>query len=124
KCKKLTTSGPYAHTRNPLYLGSFVSALGAIIFSGNLWLTAVFLVTFAIFYGSTMRSEANFLSSHYGEEFEEYRKHVPAFFPRLLPYGSDKGEFTWERAVLNKEFKFSATSVLVPALIALIAYLR
>lgn len=84
KNAELTTTGPYAHTRNPLYLGSMLIAFG---FAGAAasWIIAVALaVLFAIIYVPTIQSEEAFLRSHFSS-FEEYARHVPRLLPRPTP---------------------------------------
>jgi protein-S-isoprenylcysteine O-methyltransferase Ste14 len=79
----LTTSGPYARTRNPLYFGSSILTLGAAI-AMNSWLSAALLLLyFALVYTLVMRREEIELRGHHGSEFDAYAKSVPLFFPRL-----------------------------------------
>jgi protein-S-isoprenylcysteine O-methyltransferase Ste14 len=79
----LTVSGPYAHTRNPLYFGSAILTLGAAV-AMNSWIAAALLCGyFALFYSVVMRREEGELRFHHGEAFEEYAKAVPLFLPRL-----------------------------------------
>ncbi|HZD05008.1 MAG TPA: methyltransferase, partial [Longimicrobiales bacterium] len=55
KERELTTAGPYAYTRNPLYLGSFLVGIGVTV-AGGRWLFVVFfLVFFVLVYGRTIR---------------------------------------------------------------------
>jgi protein-S-isoprenylcysteine O-methyltransferase Ste14 len=83
KQEVLTVTGPYACTRNPLYLGSSILALGAAIATHS-WISASFLlVYFAIFYSIVMRREEQELRMRHGTEFEEYARAVPLFLPRL-----------------------------------------
>jgi len=84
KNAELTTTGPYAATRNPLYLGSFVAALGFVAASRNVLLVFGFLLLFAAVYLPVIRSEERFLAAHF-PEFEGYRRAVPRLFPR--PFG-------------------------------------
>jgi protein-S-isoprenylcysteine O-methyltransferase Ste14 len=84
----LTTTGPYAYTRNPLYVGSFLVGLGVTIASGSPWLVGLFLGFFVIIYGKTMRLEAEGLEARFGDRFREYAAAVPLFVPRLRPYRS------------------------------------
>jgi protein-S-isoprenylcysteine O-methyltransferase Ste14 len=125
KSETLTRSGPYAYTRNPLYLGSFLSGLGVFVLIHNWWLLAIFLGGFGLFYGSTIRGEEDYLSGKYGEEFAAYRKHVPAFLPRILPHrSSQQAGFSWQRAVENREYTSLGCTIAVTALILFVAYLR
>ena len=70
-------------TRNPLYLGSFLMALGIILGGQGYWLLPLFGGFFAAFYIPVMKAEADYLLGVYGQEFVEYSKRVPAFFPCL-----------------------------------------
>ncbi|HEY4049532.1 MAG TPA: isoprenylcysteine carboxylmethyltransferase family protein [Acidobacteriaceae bacterium] len=80
----LTVTGPYAYTRNPLYLGSMMLAFGFAIASRSLWVAALLCALFAIIYVPTILSEEEFLRSRF-PEFVQYAKRVPRVFPRLTP---------------------------------------
>jgi protein-S-isoprenylcysteine O-methyltransferase Ste14 len=81
----LTTTGPYARTRNPLYFGSSILALGAAI-AMNSWLSgALVLLYFALVYSFVMRREELELRQRHGTAFDAYAQSVPLFFPRLSP---------------------------------------
>lgn len=86
KNSELAISGPYAYTRNPLYLGSFLLGVGFTIASGRWLLAALFALLFLGIYFPVMRVEASTLAELFGEAYERYRKRVPLFFPRLSPY--------------------------------------
>jgi len=83
KQEVLTVSGPYAYTRNPLYLGSAILALGTGIATRS-WISALILVVyFAVFYSIVMQREAKELNLRHAASFEEYARAVPLFIPRL-----------------------------------------
>ena len=86
KNAELATSGPYAFTRNPLYLGSFLLGLGFTIASGRWVLALLFAALFLGIYLPVMRVEASTLAQLFGKDFEHYRRAVPLFFPRLTPF--------------------------------------
>ncbi len=86
KNQVLTTSGPYAYTRNPLYLGSFFLGLGATVAGGQPTFIVLFVIFFAAVYPRTMAREAAHLESLFGDRFRTYAHRVPLFFPRLAPY--------------------------------------
>jgi protein-S-isoprenylcysteine O-methyltransferase Ste14 len=86
----LATSGPYAHTRNPLYLGSFVLGLGFTIASGRPWLGLLFAALFLGIYLPVMRVEASTLSQLFGDDYARYAAAVPLFFPRITAYRDPK----------------------------------
>jgi Phospholipid methyltransferase len=83
KDRELATVGPYAYTRNPLYLGSaFLAA--AFIVAGHSWIAGVLVgAYFAIFYYAVMRNEEDDLRLHFGGTLDEYAARVPLFFPGL-----------------------------------------
>lgn len=86
KDRELAVSGPYAFTRNPLYLGSFVIGAGAVVAGGRIWIGVAFLAFFALAYRETMAREVGRLAERFGDGYRRYRDAVPAFLPRLTPY--------------------------------------
>jgi hypothetical protein len=86
KEEDLTTSGPYAFTRNPLYVGSFLLGIGVTVAGGLWYFVLAFVVFYLAVYGTTMRGEAELLTSLFGDRYRHYAAHVPAFVPRLTPY--------------------------------------
>ncbi len=108
KQEVLTVTGPYAYTRNPLYLGSAILALGAGIATRS-WSSAfILIVYFAVFYSIVMRREANELHERHGASFEEYARAVPLFIPRLtaakLP-GDSAASFSFPQYKKNHEWQ-------------------
>lgn len=90
KNSELATAGPYAYTRNPLYLGSFLLGLGFTIAAGQPLLGLLFVALFLGIYLPVMRVEAATLSQLFGEDYTRYARAVPLFFPRLMPYRDAK----------------------------------
>ena len=86
KNAQLATSGPYAYTRNPLYLGSFLLGLGFTIASGRWVLAILFAALFLGIYFPVMRVEASTLAELFGEAYDAYKRAVPLFFPRITPF--------------------------------------
>lgn len=82
----LAVTGPYAYTRNPLYLGSFVIGLGFTIAAARPALAVLFAVLFLCIYLPVMRVEAKTLEGIFGDSYREYARQVRLFLPRLLPY--------------------------------------
>ena len=104
----LTTTGPYARTRNPLYFGSSILALGAAIAMNSWWSAALLLLYFALVYTFVMRREEIELRGHHGAEFNAYAQSVPLFFPRLTPAkkpDSPEGSFSWAQYWKNHEYQ-------------------
>jgi len=86
KDSQLCTSGPYAFTRNPLYLGSFLLGLGVAVAGGQWLFLLAFLIFFGWAYGKTIRAETIQLEELFGDVFRDYRRAVPVLIPRLTPY--------------------------------------
>ena len=96
KNARLAVSGPYAYTRNPLYLGSFILGLGFTIAASSgpwrfLLLGSLFASLFLGIYLPVMRVEAKTLAELFGEEYNRYAASVPLLFPRLTPYRAGAG---------------------------------
>jgi len=95
KNAELTMTGPYAFTRNPLYLGSMLIAFGFALASRSIWIALALIGLFAIIYIPVIRSEEEFLRSKF-EGFDAYAARVPRLLPRLLsrvaPASVDRGE--------------------------------
>jgi protein-S-isoprenylcysteine O-methyltransferase Ste14 len=106
KNAELTSTGPYAHTRNPLYLGSMLIAFG---FAGAAasWIIAVALgVLFAVIYVPTIQSEESYLRAHF-PDFDEYARQVPRLLPRPTPArmrGSSAGKFSIDLWRKHREY--------------------
>jgi protein-S-isoprenylcysteine O-methyltransferase Ste14 len=104
KNAQLAITGPYAFTRNPLYLGSFLIGIGFSLAGGSVVFFVVFLACFAALYGNAMRQEMKRLSALFPDEYARYRKNVPVFFPRLQSAQKGKGHFSFEQYLKNKEY--------------------
>jgi protein-S-isoprenylcysteine O-methyltransferase Ste14 len=103
---QLVTAGPYAHVRNPLYVGNFITALGfAIAFTGKnnatakLGLIGGSLATMLAVYRTIVPHEENFLRSQFGEAFDAYCDNVPPVIPRTTP--APDGNGTWKPEVIR-----------------------
>jgi protein-S-isoprenylcysteine O-methyltransferase Ste14 len=84
KNSELTVTGPYAHTRNPLYVGSMLIAAGFAVALLS-WPVAVVLAAgFAVIYIPVIASEERFLRATF-PGFEAYCRRVPRLIPRLTP---------------------------------------
>lgn len=104
KNEELATSGPYAYTRNPLYLGSLTMAVGFAIAARSLWVLLVMLVMFVAIYLPVIRSEESFLRQAFSH-FDEYARSVPRLLPRLTAYRNQTGSFSpslyWQHREYN-----------------------
>ena len=101
----LCTSGPYSFTRNPLYLGNMFMYIGIAMVAGApniiLMISTVFSF-FIIQYTFIVSLEEETLTALFGEQYINYKKHVPAIFPRLRPW---KGSGTTKRRPILKTIK-------------------
>jgi protein-S-isoprenylcysteine O-methyltransferase Ste14 len=88
KNAELATAGPYAYTRNPLYLGSIIIAIGFIIAARNLWIGIGALAMFAFIYLPVIAAEEKYLRSAF-PGYARYANEVPRFLPRLTPYRAE-----------------------------------
>lgn len=118
KNEALTTTGPYAYVRNPLYLGSLVTAAGFAIAARSLWIAAAMIVIFIMIYVPVIRSEEAFLQARF-PAFQEYVQHVPRFVPRCAPYGNSGGSFSWHLYRNHREYNaIIGAALMIGALIA------
>jgi len=105
KHEQLTLSGPYAFTRNPLYLGSFLLAAGCLIV-GRSWIAAaLFALYFLLFYPAVMRREEAELRARYAAAFDEFARRVPLFFPLPGRAPASDANFSWQLYCRNREYQ-------------------
>jgi len=100
---ELVTDGPFAHVRNPLYLGNIISALGiCFIAVGAMplaWSLPVLVLTAALYLGVyrlIIGHEERFLAATFGQPYELYCEMVPRLLPRLLSGRQSPGVFKWK----------------------------
>src|SRR6187402_2966911 len=72
KNDELVMDGPYSTSRNPLYVFSFIGAVGFGLAVENPFLAALIAITFAVYYRVIVRREEVFLESAFGEIFRQY----------------------------------------------------
>jgi protein-S-isoprenylcysteine O-methyltransferase Ste14 len=103
KNEQLTTSGPYAYVRNPLYLGSLLMAGGFALAARNGWIVGILALTFLGIYLPVIYAEERFLQKQF-PEFEEYSRHVPRLLPRLHAYGDARNRFSRDLYWKHREY--------------------
>ncbi len=106
KNAELAVSGPYAYTRNPLYLGSMLIAFGFAGASRSLWIFLALVLLFTLIYAPTIRSEEEYLRGKFSG-FDEYARRVPRLLPRLTPSSID-GSGTFSRELYLKHREYNA----------------
>jgi protein-S-isoprenylcysteine O-methyltransferase Ste14 len=127
KQEVLTVTGPYAHTRNPLYFGSAILTLAAAIATWSSISAAVLCIYFALFYSIVMRREEAELRLRHAAAFDEYARAVPLFFPRLTAAtlsSGGAGAFSFAQYKKNHEYRAAIGFVLLLAVLMWIAWLR
>ncbi|MFZ3266361.1 MAG: isoprenylcysteine carboxylmethyltransferase family protein [Terriglobales bacterium] len=104
KDKQLTTSGPYAYTRNPLYLGSLMLAAGFAIAARSWWIVAVMALMFAMLYVPVIAGEERYLRQTF-PEYDDYARQVPRMFPRLTAYRGGQSSYSSARFWKHREYQ-------------------
>lgn len=99
----LTTTGPYALTRNPLYLGSLILAGGFAVAARSIWIALVIVALFAGIYVPVVRSEEEFLRKKF-PEFADYERRVPRFLPRWAWAEAGLGRFSPQLYWKHREY--------------------
>ena len=79
----LIVDGPYAFVRNPMYLASFLIGLGIVILLLRWWLIPVYLGLFLLWYWPQIHNEQKWLVEKFAQEYVNYCKETPCFFPHL-----------------------------------------
>jgi len=105
KNREVTTTGPYAYVKNPLYLGTFLIMVGFCFLASQWIILAVGLAGFFVYYAPfKKKAEADRLRQIFGSAWDDYDQSVPDYIPRLTPY-EKRGQHRWEwsRVVSNSE---------------------
>jgi protein-S-isoprenylcysteine O-methyltransferase Ste14 len=116
KNSRLTTSGPYAWHRNPLYAGTLLAASGCAVAGGSAALFLIVAGVFLLVYLPVMQLEEQHLATLF-PEFQAYARRVPQLLPRR-PAGPSQQRFEWAVWRANKEWKgVAAFGLLFAALV-------
>ncbi len=123
KNAELATTGPYAYTRNPLYLGSMMMAFGFAAASRSWLVTILLAILFAMIYVPTILSEEDFLREAF-PGFREYAERVPRLFPRLVPAATSKpgepaGNFSGRLYARHREYNSALGAIAIYAALLL-----
>ncbi len=130
----LTTTGPYAYTRNPLYFGSLVIAIGFTVAANNVWVFVIVAALFSAIYVPVIRSEEEFLRSKF-PSFDAYAARVPRLVPTFKPAdlrcttsglpAGDRVAFSWSRYRKHREYNaLIGTVAMILALAAKMVWFR
>jgi len=120
----LVINGPYAHVRNPLYVGNILIYFGLGIMSFALfpYLQIIALAFFIFQYHEIIKEEEGFLREKFGNDFDEYYKNVPRIFPRLSPYkkdGVEQPDYDIKKGLRSERRTLQAFAIVAGTLIIL-----
>jgi protein-S-isoprenylcysteine O-methyltransferase Ste14 len=108
KNRQLATGGPYAYTRNPLYLGTLLVAAGLAIAARSLGLGALFAAVFVFVYLPVMQNESEYLHVLF-RDYAAYAAAVPLLLPRLTAYRlNNPNPFRFSLYLINQEYNAGA----------------
>lgn len=113
KTTELSTDGPYALSRNPLYLGTFVAGIGLTLFVNSWPLLVFFLITFTLAYRAQILWEEKLLYREHGQPFRQYCTEVGRFFPKKWNPQALHGSFSLKRLKENRELAYQLLWVVI-----------
>ena len=122
KNEQLATGGPYSYTRNPLYLGSIVIALGFAAAARSWWIAGILVIFFLAIYLPVIRSEESWLRAHF-PEYADYEKQVPRLLPRFNVKSEASGTFSWSLYLQHREYNALTGAIAVFGMLLLRLYL-
>jgi protein-S-isoprenylcysteine O-methyltransferase Ste14 len=124
KNAELTMTGPYAYTRNPLYLGSMLIAFGFAAASKSIVIVLLLAALFALIYIPVIHSEETFLRSKFAD-FDTYAASVPRLIPRMRPArigdspDMERGSFSFPLYRKHREYNALMGATAIYAVLAL-----
>ena len=118
KNERLTTSGPFAYTRNPLYIGTLTVAAGFALAAWNPWLAVLFAAYFAFVYLPVIGEEESHLRKLF-PEYAAYAARVPRLWPRFSSASGGGNRFEWPLYRRNQEYQALAGYLAGAALLAI-----
>ncbi len=116
KNEELTTTGPYAYTRNPLYLGSTIIAVGFAVAARSVWIVILILAMFAAIYVPVIGDEEAYLRSKF-PDYVAYAARVPRFIPRLSSISGPGSGFSLKLYLRHREYNALLGALLVIAVL-------
>lgn len=116
----LITKGPFSYVRNPLYIGNILMYFGAGVMANTPVLALIALVFFFWQYSLIVSLEEEYLRKTFTNEFIDYCRSVPRFFPTLSKYsggGHEQPELDWKRGVVSEKRTLQAIAILTLVLV-------
>ncbi|MCX6561794.1 MAG: isoprenylcysteine carboxylmethyltransferase family protein [Candidatus Aminicenantes bacterium] len=120
KEKALAVTGPYRHSRNPLYVGNFILGVGIAVATNSWWGVLAFAIYFGLFYPLVILEERDRMRRIFPDQYGAFEKSVPLFFPRIKPAPANgEWRFHWSQYRRNKEYRALAGTILTWGLLIL-----
>ena len=121
---EVIVTGPFARVRNPIYIGNLSAYIGIGVMSNALfpWLTLAAAAWFIFQYSQIVFLEEDFLEKEFGVVYLEYKRNVPRFIPRLLPFvnpAQSNRHPDWKEAEHSERRTFQALSLVLLILLVL-----
>ena len=133
KDSRPAVGGPYAYVRNPLYLGTYLMAVGTALAIQNIWLLGTITLLFAVIYHYIILDEETKLIRIFGEPYNVYKSNVSRFFPRPWPAAREALQkvnpepshwsYDWALSKKNKAFEAYVTFAALIGFVAVVAFL-
>jgi protein-S-isoprenylcysteine O-methyltransferase Ste14 len=106
KLEKLTTSGPYAFVRHPLYLGTMLLLFGLIIMLKIYYIGVLLLFIMIAVYYRTIEKEEQMLEQKFKHQYLNYKNKISAIIPTIFLYRKgEKWSFSFKRLIKSQEYK-------------------
>ncbi len=106
----LNTTGFYSVCRHPLYLGNILMALGVLLFTKSLLLSAAGTLAYILFYERIMATEERFLATKFGDSFQSWADGVPLLLPRWSQWVKPPYPFKIKAAIKGEFYGLAATA--------------
>ena len=125
KNQELTTTGPYAYVRNPLYFGSIVTAIGFAVAACDVWVVVAIFIMFVLIYVPVILGEEEFLRSRF-PAYDSYARHVPRLLPHTLRFSRLTAGFSRELYWQHREYNalLGAAGILVALIVKILYFPR
>ena len=99
KNKELSTTGPYAYVRHPLYTGNIFILIGMSFATGFLWAFVISTIFFWFYYPPAIEYEDRKLKSLFPETWDSWAKQTPALMPKLKFNSLNLTRLSWEKSL-------------------------
>ncbi|HCC78534.1 MAG: hypothetical protein A2X25_09460 [Chloroflexi bacterium GWB2_49_20] len=108
----LLTAGPYAHVRNPMYLGNLIITTAMAAMSGLWYALPIAWAAYVFVYANVIPYEESYLWGLFSEEYKKYFRAVPRLLPTLRGYIARQGVFQWREGLANETAAWVALPIL------------